>query len=82
MAEREERAKVETAAGGSRWAFQVGTVLGIPIRIHATFVLILIWSGMSQIAFVLALFACVLLHELGHAATARRFGVRTREIVL
>jgi stage IV sporulation protein FB len=82
MAEREERAKVDTTAGGSRWAFQVGTMLGIPIRIHATFVLILIWSGMSQIAFVLALFACVLLHEFGHAAMASRFGVRTREIVL
>ena len=67
-------------------------MLGIPIRIHATFVLILIWFGMKaaassrnvprEIAFVLALFACVLLHELGHAAIARRFGVRTREIVL
>ena len=35
-----------------------------------------------EIAFVLGLFACVLLHEMGHAAMARRFGVRTREIVL
>ena len=69
-------------AGSTRWALQVGTLLGIPIRIHATFVLILIWSGMAQLAFVLALFACVLLHELGHAAMAKRFGVRTREIVL
>ena len=67
-------------------------MLGIPIRIHATFLLILVWFGMAaaassrnvprEIAFVLALFACVLLHELGHAAMARRFGVRTREIVL
>lgn len=71
---------------------QIGTVLGIPIRIHVTFLLILIWFGMAaaaasrnvprEIAFVLALFACVALHELGHAAMARRFGVRTREIVL
>jgi Zn-dependent protease/CBS domain-containing protein len=36
----------------------------------------------SGIALVLAFFGCVLLHELGHAAMARRFGVRTREIVL
>ncbi len=67
-------------------------MLGIPIRIHVTFVLILVWFGMAaaaqsrnvprEIAFVLALFACVVLHELGHAAMARRFGVRTREIVL
>ena len=82
----------KTADAGSRFAFQVGTLLGIPIRIHATFLLILVWFGMAaaassrnvprEIAFVLALFACVLLHELGHAAMARRFGVRTREIVL
>ena len=67
-------------------------MLGIPIRIHATFVLILIWFGMAaaassrnvprEIAFVLALFACVVLHEMGHAVMARRFGVKTREIVL
>lgn len=73
---------MDASAGGSRWALQVGSVLGIPIRIHATFALILIWSGFAQIAFVLSLFACVLLHELGHAAMAKRFGVRTREIVL
>ena len=82
----------DPASSGSRWALQIGSVLGIPIRIHATFLLILVWFGMAaaassrnvprEIAFVLALFACVLLHELGHAAMARRFGVRTREIVL
>lgn len=89
-----ESSKIEgpATASGSRWAFQVGSMLGIPIRIHVTFLLILIWFGMAaaassrnvprEIAFVLALFACVLLHELGHAAMARRFGVRTREIVL
>ena len=67
-------------------------MLGIPIRIHATFLLILVWFGMAaaassrnvprEIAFVLGLFACVLLHEMGHAVMARRFGVKTREIVL
>src|SRR5512143_402353 len=80
------------SAPGSRWAFQVGTMLGIPIRIHATFLLLLIWFGMSaaassrnvprEIAFVLALFGCVLLHEMGHALMARRYGVTTSEIVL
>jgi Zn-dependent protease/CBS domain-containing protein len=89
-----ESSKVEgpAAARGSRWAFQIGSMLGIPIRIHATFVLILVYFGMaaavanrnvpSGIALVLAFFACILLHELGHAAMARRFGIRTREIVL
>ena len=89
-----ESSKVEgpAAARGSRWAFQIGSMLGIPIRIHATFVLLLVYFGMaaavanrnvpSGIALVLAFFACILLHELGHAAMARRFGIRTREIVL
>lgn len=73
-------------------AFRVGTALGIPIRIHFTFLLILVWFGMassasgegffSGVVFILLLFGCVVLHELGHAAVARRFGVETREIVL
>lgn len=77
------------ATGG---AFRVGTALGIPIRIHFTFLILLIWFGMasassgegfaSGVVFILLLFGCVVLHELGHAAMARRFGVETREIVL
>src|SRR5512134_969594 len=74
------------------WAVTMARVLGIPIRIHFTFLLLLVWYGyhssrMGQslvlsIVFLLAAFACVVLHELGHAAMARRFGVRTQEIVL
>jgi Zn-dependent protease/CBS domain-containing protein len=80
------------APAGSRWALQIGTMLGIPIRIHATFLLVLAWFGMDAaassrnvpraLALVVACFGCVLLHELGHAAMGRRFGVRTQEIVL
>ena len=67
-------------------------MLGIPIRIHATFLLLLIWIGMAaaatsknvplEIMLVLGLFTCVILHEMGHALAARRFGVSTSEIVL
>lgn len=76
----------------SRGAFRIGTVLGIPIRIHFTFLLLLFWYGagsanagrgfLDGVVFILLVFACVVLHELGHAAVGRKFGVETREIVL
>ena len=66
--------------------------MGIPIRIHFTFFLLLVLFGAvagrekqnvaSSILFVVMLFAAVVLHELGHAAVAKRYGVRTSEIVL
>jgi Zn-dependent protease/CBS domain-containing protein len=81
-----------TSSTGSRWSFQVATLLGIPIRVHVTFLVLLVWFATmaaatsrdvrSELAFVLGVFGCVVLHELGHAAMAKRFGVRTREIVL
>jgi stage IV sporulation protein FB len=94
MTERRDESAVPKAQAprGSRFAFQIGSMFGIPIRIHVTFVLILIWFGLSaaatsrnvalEIAFILALFGCVVLHETGHALMARRFGVRTSEIIL
>jgi Zn-dependent protease/CBS domain-containing protein len=73
--------------GGS---LRVATLAGIPVRIHFTFLLFMIYvwvvaeeSGHSQlIALVPAIFVCVVLHELGHALTARRYGIETRDITL
>jgi len=67
-------------------------LFGVPIRLHFTFLLLLIFlvsigigerqSGASTALYILALFGSVLLHELGHALVARRFGIRTVEIVM
>ena len=78
-----------------KWSWKIGTVAGIPIYIHSTFVLILVWVGWQSLArgegiadaffaivFILTLFGCVVLHEFGHALTARRYGIRTRDITL
>ena len=78
-----------------RWAWKLGVVAGIPVYLHSTFVLVIAWvfwvswqQGQSFLSaavgagFVLVLFGCVVLHEFGHALTARRYGIRTRDITL
>src|SRR3989442_5251176 len=77
-----------------KWSWKLGSVAGIGLYVHATFFLLIAWVGvtywlaggraaaLSGIAFIIALFACVVLHELGHALTARRYGIRTRDITL
>lgn len=76
-------------------SLSLGKFFGIRVQIHWTFLLIIAWAvyiGWSQgenvesvlwtIALVLAIFACVVLHEFGHALTARRYGINTRKITL
>jgi Zn-dependent protease len=62
------------------WNWKIGRIAGIDIRVHATFVLLLVLSGNP--AFLLAIFGCILLHELGHALAARGFGIETLGITL
>jgi len=75
--------------GGS---FPIGVVGGIPIRIHVTFLLLMAFLGfqyfgnrgqsLSGLLLIASLFFCVILHELGHALVARRYGIHTLSITL
>ncbi len=75
-----------------RWAWRLGCVAGIPIHVHFTLLLLLLWilwlnykSGgplLSQALLLVGLFFSVLLHELGHALVARRLGIQSAEIML
>jgi len=78
-----------------KWSWKIGEFAGISVYIHTTFLLLLGWIGvssllqgsslsvaLSSVGFMLALFACVVLHEFGHALTAKRFGIKTRDITL
>ncbi len=78
-----------------RGSIQIAKLFGIPVQLHWSFGLIFLgvlyigfrdnmdWAAIGLLALLmLALFFCVLLHEFGHALTARRYGVRTRDIIL
>lgn len=78
-----------------KWSFKIAEIAGIKIQVHLTFLIIVAWfalaywqmdgslrSVLEGVSFILALFFCVVLHELGHALTARKFGIKTRSISL
>ncbi|MBK9255296.1 MAG: site-2 protease family protein [Saprospiraceae bacterium] len=76
-------------------ALHLGTYAAIPVRVHWTFGLLLLFAtytavttgkGTLQIVgfltFIFVLFFCVVLHEYGHALAARHFGIKTRDIII
>jgi Zn-dependent protease/CBS domain-containing protein len=78
-----------------KWSWRIARIAGIDIFMHTTFLLLLGWVAVSawlaqrslpamleSILFLLALFGCVVLHEYGHALTARKYGIQTRDITL
>ena len=78
-----------------RWAWRLATVAGIPIKVHGTFAILIVFilgsglasghgvaASLASVLFILAIFVTIILHELGHALTARRFGIKTRDITV
>jgi Zn-dependent protease/CBS domain-containing protein len=78
-----------------KWSFKVARVAGIDVKIHATFLMLLLWLGwanyratqstaaaIAALVAILLLFVSVLLHEFGHALVARRYGISTKDITL
>jgi Zn-dependent protease len=74
-------------------SWKLGKAFGIPLFVHPTFLLIVFWvlyqsrgqgafASVFVLTWVLTVFACVVLHELGHALTARYFGISTVDITL
>ncbi|MER8486621.1 site-2 protease family protein [Mesorhizobium sp. M1322] len=76
------------------WSLNLGTIAGTTVRVHFTFLLLLVWIWLTHyqiggtpaawegVAFIIAVFGCVVLHEFGHIAAARYFGIGTPDITL
>ena len=77
-----------------RWSFQIAKFFGIPIRVHITFFLLLIFiglygsrlqgarSGLFGIVSIILIFLCVIIHEFAHSLVARKYGVKIKDIIL
>lgn len=76
-----------------KWSWKLGTFSGIGVYVHATFLLLIGWilltemahgvgSALLAVLFILLLFTCVALHEFGHALMGQQFGIQTRDITL
>jgi len=77
-----------------RNTLKFASFFGIPVRIHFTFPLILIAFGLEAglrggvgaavwaVLLIISVFACVVLHELGHSLQVRRYGIAVRDIIL
>ena len=76
-------------------SWRIGTLAGIGVYLHWTFLILLAWVGLTHYArgddfvdamhgfvFIIALFGIIVLHELGHALAARHYGIPTKDITL
>ena len=70
-----------------RFSWKLGRVAGIDLFLHPSFLilpLLVLYQGGDAFSLIVtaAVFGCVVLHELGHALMARRYGIATANITL
>jgi stage IV sporulation protein FB len=77
-----------------RWSYTIARIGGTEVKVHLTFLLLLGWvayyvwstagpaAAVGYTVFFVAFFLCIVLHEFGHITMARRFGVRTPDVIL
>jgi Zn-dependent protease len=72
----------------SRWSFPLGRIAGIELRVHLSFLLLVVLFAfdpdgpIAGIGWLVIIFACVVAHELAHSVMAQHRGATVREIVL
>ncbi len=77
------------------WSWKFAHIAGIDVRVHVTFLMLIGWiaarhwsegqdvqAAVAGVGYILVLFACVVAHEFGHALTAARYGIKTKDITL
>jgi Zn-dependent protease len=76
-------------------SIKIAKLFGVPVLLHWSFLVLIAVGGyygqmldleVHEIGwwalFGASVFVCIILHEFGHALTARKFGVKTKDIVL
>lgn len=80
----------------SAFSIKIGRFFGIDVIIHWSFWLLFVYVAwityanpnattamfLQNALLISCVFVCVVLHEFGHALTARRFGIQTRDVTL
>lgn len=76
------------------WSIPAGKIFGVELRIHLTFLFLLIFVWLTEsashgtatagrgLALVGMIFLCVVLHELGHAVVSTHAGIPAKTIIL
>ncbi len=77
-----------------KWSYKIGMIYGIPLRMHVTFLMLIIgyaalfgyqygsMGALRGVVLILLLFVCVVIHELAHSRQAQKFNVEVRDVTL